>query len=58
MKPFHAIIKNIKAKRGEYPKGTVNNLIYKEMGNSIYGNVVRGLSNKKNFDSLTEKKNF
>ena len=23
------------------------------MGNSLYSNVVRGLSNKKNFDSLT-----
>lgn len=27
------------------------NLLYKEMGNSIYGN--RGMSNKKRFDSLT-----
>lgn len=29
------------------------NLLYKEVGNSIYGNVVRGMSNKKSFDSLT-----
>lgn len=31
------------------------NLLYKEMGNSIYGNVVRGMSNKKSFDTLTGK---
>jgi hypothetical protein len=29
------------------------NLLYKEMGNSIYGKVVRGMSNNKSFDSLT-----
>lgn len=39
--------------RRGFPKGTINNLLYKEMGNSIYGNVVRGISNKKEFDSLT-----
>jgi hypothetical protein len=53
IKPFHAIINEIQKSRREYPKGTINNLLYKEMGNSIYGNVVRGMSNKKSFDSLT-----
>ena len=37
------------------PKGTILNLLYKEMGNSIYGNVVRVISNKKSFDTLTCK---
>jgi hypothetical protein len=55
MKPFHGIIKDIQAKRREYSKGTIDNLFYKEMGNSIYGNVVRGMSNKKSYDSLTGK---
>jgi hypothetical protein len=25
-------------------------MLYKEMGNSIYGNTVRGISNKRKFD--------
>lgn len=37
-------------KRREYPKASISNLMYKEIGNSIYGSVVRGLNNKKNFD--------
>ena len=42
IKPFYSIIKEIQAKRKEYPKGHVLNLLYKEMGYSIYGTVVRG----------------
>lgn len=49
-KPFYEIISKIQAKRREHPKGHILNLLYKEMGNSIYGNVVRGISNKKRFD--------
>jgi hypothetical protein len=55
IKPFYEIIKEIQRKRKEYPKGSVNNMLYKEMGNSLYGNVVRGMSNKKSFDSITGK---
>lgn len=55
VKPFCSIIKDIQAKRREYPKGSVLNLLYKEMGNSIYGNVVRGMSNKKSFDTQSGK---
>ena len=39
--------------RRKFPKGHINNLLYKEMGNSIYGNVVRGMSDKKSFDANT-----
>lgn len=53
IKPFYAIIKDIQKQRRVYPKGNINNLLYKEMGNSIYGNVVRGLGNKKVIDSQT-----
>lgn len=55
IKPFHRIIRDIQKLRRGFPKDTINNLLYKEMGNSIYGNVVRGISNKKSFDSLTGK---
>ena len=41
-------------KRREYPKGTISNWMYKEIGNSIYGSVVRGMSNKLNFDTKTQ----
>lgn len=51
--PFQNIIKELQENRGKYPKGSFNNLFYKEIGNSIYGNVVRGLSNKKSFDTMT-----
>jgi len=53
IQPLHNIIKEIQRLRKETPKGTIMNLLYKEMGNSIYGNVVKGMSNKKNFDTLT-----
>jgi hypothetical protein len=47
IKPFNEIIKVIQEKRREeksreYPKGHVMNLLYKEMGNSLYGNVLQG----------------
>ena len=48
--PFKGIMDEIQRKRREYPKGTIGNLIYKEMGNSGYGSVVMGISNKKKFD--------
>jgi len=52
-RPFKGIIKEIQIKRRQYPKGTINNLLYKEMGNSQYGNTARGISNKKKFDIKT-----
>ena len=54
IKPFHEILKGIQALRKQYPKGHINNLMYKEIGNGIYGNVCRGISNKKAFDALTK----
>lgn len=53
IKPFSTIIKDLQSKRLEYPKGTVQNLLYKEIGNSIYGNLVRGISNKRTFNTNT-----
>ena len=53
LKPFKEIIKELQRLRKLYPKKTVNNLTYKEIGNSIYGNVVRGMNNKLTFDSKT-----
>jgi hypothetical protein len=55
IKPFNSIINKIQHLRREFPKGHINNMLYKEMGNSIYGNVVRGMSNKMTFDCKTGK---
>jgi hypothetical protein len=55
VRPFHSILKELQNLRKQHPKGTFRNLLYKDLGNSIYGNVVRGVSNKKAFDALTGK---
>jgi hypothetical protein len=49
-KPFSSIINLVQAQRREYQKGTISNLMYKEIGNSIYGSVVRGIGDKRKFD--------
>jgi hypothetical protein len=49
-KPFSAIIKLVQEQRREHKKGTISNYMYKEIGNSIYGSVVRGIGNKRKFD--------
>lgn len=52
--PFKEVIKDIQAKRRLYPKGTISNLLYKEIGNSIYGSLVRGMSDKRKYDNKTK----
>ena len=49
-RPFTTVLKQVQEKRREYPKGTISNLMYKEIGNSIYGSVVRGIGDKRKFD--------
>ena len=51
--PFKEIINEIQSKRRSFPKGTISNLMYKEIGNSIYGSLVRGMSDKRKFDNKT-----
>jgi hypothetical protein len=52
---FYSIIKEIQAKSREHAKGDIMNLLFKEIGNSLYGNIVRGMSNKRGFDTKTGK---
>lgn len=49
-KPFSSILSVVQEQRREHLKGTISNLIYKEIGNGIYGSVVRGIGNKRKFD--------
>jgi hypothetical protein len=53
-RPFETVIKTVQERRREFPKGSISNLMYKEIGNSIYGSVVRGMSNKQKFDTKTK----
>lgn len=53
--PFAEIIQYLQDKRRETPKGHVLNALYKELTNSIYGNVVRGIADKRSFDAQTGK---
>jgi hypothetical protein len=50
LKPFSTIVNQVQEQRREHPKGTLSNQMYKEIGNSIYGSVVRGIGNKRKFD--------
>jgi len=50
LKPFNSILHLVQEQRREHPKGSISNLMYKEIGNSIYGSVVRGIGNKKKYD--------
>jgi hypothetical protein len=49
-KPFAQILTEVQEQRREHAKGTLSNLMYKELGNGIYGSVVRGIGNKMKFD--------
>lgn len=48
--PFRGIVKDLQHKRRKYPKKTFYNYMYKEIGNSIYGQVAMGISARKGFD--------
>lgn len=50
IKPFASCIKEIQRLRSLYEKGTIGNLLYKEIGNSLYGLTARGLNDKRKFD--------
>lgn len=50
IKPFASCIKEIQRMRSLYEKGTIGNLLYKEIGNSLYGLTARGLNDKRKFD--------
>lgn len=49
-KPYASILKTVQEQRRGHAKGTISNMMYKEIGNSIYGSVVRGIGNKRKFD--------
>lgn len=51
--PFFGIMQTVQSLRRGYPKGSLGNNMWKTIGNSIYGNIVSGMSDKKVFDIKT-----
>lgn len=54
LSPYREIIKDLQSKRRQYPKKTFYNYMYKEIGNSIYGQIAMGISGRKTFDVKTK----
>ena len=50
-KPFEVVFTKLFSKRRSYRKGTLGNLLFKELGNSIYGKTAQGLKRKRVFDT-------
>jgi hypothetical protein len=51
--PFRTVINDLQSERRKHPQGTISNLLYKEMGNSLYGCVTKGINHKVKFDIKT-----
>lgn len=52
--PFKELVKDLQFKRRSYEKKTFYNYMYKEIGNSIYGQIAMGIGGKKTFDVKTK----
>ena len=52
-KPYESVIKCLQEERRKYKKGTLMNGLYKQMGNSLYGQTGQGYANKRKFNSRT-----
>jgi len=50
-RPYLDVIKFLQEERRKYPKDTLYNLLYKQLGNSIYGQTGQGLGSVKRFNS-------
>jgi hypothetical protein len=51
--PFRGIICDLQSERCKHEKGTISNLLYKEMGNALYGSVSKGINHKVKYDIKT-----
>lgn len=52
-RPFKDFVGLIRQKRKSHPKGSLFELLWKEIGNSLYGKIAQGLGNKTTFDVQT-----
>jgi hypothetical protein len=54
LRPYEMVIKEFARRRAEHADGTVQNALYKLLGNSLYGKIGQGLKDKTVFDTTEE----
>lgn len=52
--PFKSIVKELQCKRRQFEKKTFYNYMYKEIGNSVYGQIAMGISGRTTYDIKTK----
>lgn len=55
-RPFATIIKELTRRRGDFPKGSLQNELFKQMANSIYGKLGQGINEKSYFNTKTDSR--
>ena len=55
IKPFFEVMSEIQKRRKNLPKGSLDELLIKDMGNSLYGKTAQGLGPKRVFDNKDEE---
>jgi len=53
IRPYLDVIKYLQEERRKYPKFSLYNLLYKQLGNSIYGQTAQGFNKMRKFNSRT-----
>lgn len=51
--PFEEVVKDLQFKRSQHDKGTLRNALFKQILNSMYGLIVRGINDKRKYDLKT-----
>jgi hypothetical protein len=54
-RPFAMVIRDLQRRRNEYPKGSLPNEMFKQIGNSIYGKLGQGIKGAQAFDPRTSR---
>jgi hypothetical protein len=49
--PFQIVIRDLLKRRAQYPKVTIENEMFKQLGNSLYGKLGQGLKDQKGFNT-------
>ena len=53
-RPFEIVIRDLLERRGTYQKGSLQNEMFKQLGNSLYGKTCQGLAGIRAFDTREE----
>jgi hypothetical protein len=52
--PFQEVIKDLRRRRGEHEKGTLQNELFKQLGNGIYGKLGQGIKGNTAYNTRTD----